>query len=44
MGQSTKIEEDIKVATNAVKPNPEQDADKIREAVKNKLSKARPKK
>lgn len=44
MGQSTKIEEDIKIATNAVKPNPEQDADKIREAVKNKLSKAQPKK
>lgn len=43
MGQGTKIEEDIKVATEAVKANPEQDADKIREAVKNKLSKAQKK-
>ncbi len=40
MGKGTNVEESIKIATEAVKPKPEQDADKIREAIKNKLSKA----
>lgn len=43
IGQSTSVEEKIKITQAAVKPNPEQDADKIRQAVKNKLSKAQTK-